>query len=92
MRQLSQRNVLISDFSTSKSLHSLHKVHEETQILERKVSTPEKRLSVPIYPADAPDLDTMTNDEEKIAEENNLLSGDLERLNGKVPTVRLTYV
>lgn len=74
--------------NTSKSLHSLHKVHEETQTLERKVSISEKRLSAPIYPADAPDLDVMTNEEEKIAEENNLLSGDLERLNGKVPTIR----
>ncbi|XP_018047910.1 PREDICTED: monocarboxylate transporter 10 isoform X2 [Atta colombica] len=73
--------------NASKSLHSLHKVHVETQILERNVSTSEKRLSAPIYPADGPDLDAMTN-EEKIAEENNLLSGDLERLNGKVPTIR----
>jgi len=75
-------------FSASKSLHSLHKM--ETQTLERKVSTSEKRLSAPIYAADDPDLDAMTN-EEKIAEENNLLSGDLERLNGKVPTVRSMY-
>lgn len=59
----------------------------EVQTLERQVSTSEKRLSVPIYP----DLDTVNN-EEKIAEENNLLSGDLERLNGKVPTVRLIHV
>lgn len=58
----------------------------ETQTLESKVSTLEKRLSVPIYP----DLDVVNN-EEKIAEENNLLSGDLERLNGKVPTVRSIY-
>lgn len=63
----------------------------ETQILERNISTSEKRLSAPIYPMDGPDLDAMTN-EEKIAEENNLLSGDLERLNGKVPTVRSTYM
>lgn len=69
--------------NASKSLHSLHKVHVETQTLERKVSTSEKRLSAPIYP----DLDVVNN-EEKIAEENNLLSGDLERLNGKVPTIR----
>ncbi|XP_012215065.1 monocarboxylate transporter 12 isoform X2 [Linepithema humile] len=69
--------------NATKSLHSLHKVYMETQILERKLSTSEKRLSVPIYP----DLDTVNN-EEKIAEENNLLSGDLERLNGKVPTIR----
>ncbi|XP_011263721.1 monocarboxylate transporter 12 [Camponotus floridanus] len=66
----------------SKSLHSLHKVHVETQ-LERKVSSSEKQLSSPIYP----DLDVVNN-EEKIAEENNLLSGDLERLNGQVPTIR----
>lgn len=69
--------------NVSKSLHSLHKVHVETQTLERKVGTSEKRLSAPIYP----DLDVVNN-EEKIAEENNLLSGDLERLNGKVPTIR----
>lgn len=71
------------DFSASKSLHSLHKVHVEAQTLELKVSSSEKRLSVPVYS----DLDAVNN-EEKIAEENNLLSGDLERLNGKVPTVR----
>lgn len=65
-------------------------MHVETQILEKKVSTLEKRLSAPIYPADGPDLDGMIN-EEKIAEENNLLSGDLERLNGKVPTVSSIY-
>ncbi|XP_029662199.1 uncharacterized protein LOC115234926 isoform X3 [Formica exsecta] len=69
--------------NASKSLYSLHKVHVDTQTLERKVSTSEKRLSAPIYP----DLDVVNN-EEKIAEENNLLSGDLERLNGKVPTIR----
>ncbi|RLU23535.1 hypothetical protein DMN91_003740 [Ooceraea biroi] len=65
--------------NASKSLHSLYKVQVETE--NEKKST-EKRLSVPIYP----DLDTVNN--EKIAEENNLLSGDLERLNGKVPTSR----
>ncbi|XP_032667087.1 monocarboxylate transporter 12 isoform X1 [Odontomachus brunneus] len=69
--------------NASKSLHSLHKVHVEPQTLELKVSSSEKRLSVPVYS----DLDAMNN-EEKIAEENNLLSGDLERLNGKVPTTR----
>ncbi|XP_070156513.1 monocarboxylate transporter 12 isoform X1 [Polyergus mexicanus] len=69
--------------NASKSLYSLHKVHVDTQTLERKVSTSEKRLSAPIYP----DLDVVNN-EEKIAEENNLLNGDLERLNGKVPTIR----
>lgn len=51
--------------------------------MEKVISSSEKRLSVPIYP----DVD-VSNNEEKIAEENNLLSGDLERLNGKVPTVR----
>ncbi|XP_072755176.1 monocarboxylate transporter 12 isoform X1 [Anoplolepis gracilipes] len=70
--------------NVSKSLHSLHKVHVETQTLERKVSTSEKRLSVPIYP----DLDVVKNEEKIVEEENNLLSGDLERLNGKVPTIR----
>ncbi|XP_076657053.1 monocarboxylate transporter 12 isoform X1 [Halictus rubicundus] len=68
--------------NASKSLHSLHKVHVETT-LERKLSSSEKRLSAPIYP----DLDV--NMDEKIAEEeNNLLGGDVERLNGKVPTIR----
>lgn len=50
--------------------------------LERKLSSSEKRLSVPIYP----DLD-VTLDEKIAEEENNLLGGDVERLNGKVPTV-----
>ncbi|KAL6444680.1 hypothetical protein ACFW04_002041 [Cataglyphis niger] len=76
----SNPNIIIN---ASKSLYSLHKVHVEAQTLERTVSISEKRLSVPIYP----DLDVINN-EEKIAEENNLLSGDLERLNGKVPTIR----
>ncbi|XP_014487210.1 PREDICTED: monocarboxylate transporter 12-like [Dinoponera quadriceps] len=68
--------------NASKSLHSLHKVHvEDAQDALEKVSSSEKRLSVPVYS----DLDVVNN-EEKIAEENNLLSGDLERLNGKVPT------
>lgn len=51
------------------------------------MSSSEKQLSSPIYP----DLDVVNN-EEKIAEENNLLSGDLERLNGKVPTVRYIHI
>nr|XP_034177098.1 monocarboxylate transporter 3 isoform X2 [Osmia lignaria] len=68
--------------NVSKSLHSLHRVHVELRTLERKLSNSEKRLSAPIYP----DLDV--NMDEKIAEENNLLGGDVERLNGKVPTIR----
>ncbi|XP_043258205.1 monocarboxylate transporter 14 [Colletes gigas] len=67
---------------TSKSLHSLHKVHVELQA-ERKLSSSEKRLSVPIYP----ELD-VTMDDKIAEEENNLLGGDVERLNGKVPTIR----
>ncbi|XP_066598707.1 monocarboxylate transporter 12 [Prorops nasuta] len=71
--------------NASKSLHSLHKVYVDQATLERKLSTSEKRLSVPIYP----ELDIVSNEEIKsIEEENNLLSGDLERLNGKVPTIR----
>ncbi|KAL0106927.1 hypothetical protein PUN28_015444 [Cardiocondyla obscurior] len=73
--------------NASKSLHSLHKVHVEAQNLDKKISASEKRLSAPIYPVDGTDLEGMDN-EEKIAEENNLLSGDLDRLNGKVPTIR----
>jgi len=46
------------------------------------MSTSEKRLSVPIYP----DLNSVNN--EKTTEENNLLSGDLERLDEKVSAVR----
>ncbi|XP_076392612.1 monocarboxylate transporter 12 isoform X2 [Megachile rotundata] len=68
--------------NASKSLHSLHKVHVELTTLERKLSSSEKRLSAPIYP----DIDVTMD--EKIAEENNLLGGDVERLNGKVPTIR----
>ncbi|KAG7202991.1 hypothetical protein KM043_010123 [Ampulex compressa] len=72
--------------NASKSLHSLHKVHVEPQSLERKLSTSEKRLSAPIYP----ELETADAEEKdaEVEEENNLLSGDAERLNGKVPTVR----
>lgn len=79
--------LIVLYFSATKSLHSLHKVHVETQTSEKKLSTAEKRLSVPIYP----DLEVVNNDE-KIAEENNLLGGDLERLNGKVPTVKSIHV
>lgn len=64
-------------------MHSLHKVNE-LQRMERKITTSEKRLSVPIYP----DLEVINDEEIKsIEEENNLLSGDLERLNGRIPTV-----
>jgi len=52
------------------------------EIQTEKMSTSEKRLSVPIYP----DLNCANN--EKTAEENNLLGGDLERLNEKVSAVR----
>ncbi|XP_015439640.1 PREDICTED: uncharacterized protein LOC107194513 [Dufourea novaeangliae] len=69
--------------NASKSLHSLHKLHVEMTTLERKLSSSEKRLSVPIYP----DLD-VSIDEKTAEEENNLLGGDVERLNGKVPTIR----
>ncbi|XP_048261709.1 uncharacterized protein LOC100647965 isoform X7 [Bombus terrestris] len=67
--------------NASKSLHSLHKIHAELRTLERKLSSSEKRLSVPIYP----ELD-VNMDEKMVEEENNLLGGDVERLNGKVPT------
>lgn len=68
----------------NRSMHSLHKVNE-MQRMERKKSTSEKRLSVPIYP----DLEVINDEEIKsVEEENNLLSGDLERLNGRIPTIR----
>lgn len=52
--------------------------------LERQVSTSEKRLSAPIYP----ELEVVNDEELKsVEEENNMLDGDAERLNGKVPTV-----
>ncbi|KAF3422609.1 hypothetical protein E2986_02716 [Frieseomelitta varia] len=70
--------------NVSKSLHSLHKAHVELRTLERKLSSSEKRLSVPIYP----ELD-MNMEEKIVEEENNLLGGDVERLNGKVPTVSI---
>lgn len=69
-------------FRSSRSMHSLHRV---PPILEKQMSTSEKRLSVPVYP----DLAIVTGEEIKsVEEENNLLSGDLERLNGRIPTVR----
>ncbi|XP_014205911.1 monocarboxylate transporter 4 [Copidosoma floridanum] len=68
---------------TSKSLHSLHRI-QEVYVIERQVSTSEKQLSVPIYP----ELRLTTDEELKLEEENNLLDGDAERLNGKVPTIR----
>ncbi|KAK2589234.1 hypothetical protein KPH14_002036 [Odynerus spinipes] len=70
--------------NASKSLHSLHKVHVDSRDLDRKLNTSEKRLSAPIYP----DLDIDHEEGKSIEEENNLLSGDMERLNGKIPTVR----
>ena len=64
-------------------MYSLNKINELHSI-ERKISTSEKRLSVPIYP----ELEIVNNEEVKsVEEENNLLSGDLERLNGRIPTV-----
>ncbi|KZC06189.1 Monocarboxylate transporter 12 [Dufourea novaeangliae] len=75
--------VVVEVVLASKSLHSLHKLHVEMTTLERKLSSSEKRLSVPIYP----DLD-VSIDEKTAEEENNLLGGDVERLNGKVPTIR----
>lgn len=69
--------------NVSKSLHSLHKAHVELRTLERKLSSSQKRLSVPIYP----ELD-MNMEAKIVEEENNLLGGDVERLNGKVPTIR----
>ncbi|XP_023288004.1 monocarboxylate transporter 3 [Orussus abietinus] len=72
------------DIMNSRSLHSLHKMNMVPK-LERKLSTSEKRLSVPIYP----ELDVNDDQELKIVEEeNNLLSGDLARLNGRIPTIR----
>ncbi|KAJ8674038.1 hypothetical protein QAD02_005300, partial [Eretmocerus hayati] len=70
--------------NTSRSLHSLHKI-EELRVLDRQISTSEKRLSVPIYP----ELEILNDEELKsVEEENNLLDGDVERLNGRVPTIR----
>lgn len=68
-------------FARSTSMHSLHLVESR---LEKQLSTSEKRLSAPIYP----DSVVITGEEMKsVEEENNLLSGDLERLNGRIPTV-----
>ncbi|XP_033228511.1 monocarboxylate transporter 10-like isoform X2 [Belonocnema kinseyi] len=68
----------------NRSMHSLHKVIE-LKPMDRQISISEKRLSVPIYP----DLEIVVDEEVKtVEEENNLLSGDLERLNGRIPTIR----
>ncbi|XP_063991262.1 monocarboxylate transporter 14 [Diachasmimorpha longicaudata] len=65
-----------------KSADSLHNRLSEN---EKPLTTTEKRLSAPIYP----EMDVIISDEIKSTEEeNNLLSGDLERLNGRIPTVR----
>ncbi|XP_043278418.1 uncharacterized protein [Venturia canescens] len=59
--------------------------HPDIAKLEKQLSTSEKRLSAPIYP----DSVVITGEEMKsVEEENNLLSGDLERLNGRIPTIR----
>ncbi|XP_015610429.1 monocarboxylate transporter 12 [Cephus cinctus] len=72
------------NIANSRSLHSLHKVQVDKK-MEKKLSKSEKRLSVPIYP----ELDIVNDQELKtVEEENNLLGGDLERLNGRIPTIR----
>ncbi|XP_011504318.1 PREDICTED: monocarboxylate transporter 12 isoform X2 [Ceratosolen solmsi marchali] len=72
------------DIVNSRSLHLLHKT-QEPRIPQRQISTSEKRLSVPIYP----ELEVVSDEElQSVEEENNLLDGDVERLNGRVPTIR----
>ncbi|KAF7997492.1 hypothetical protein HCN44_006063 [Aphidius gifuensis] len=63
---------------------SVRSLHHVSSIMEKQLSTSEKRLSVPIYP----EMDIVTDDIKTTEEENNLLSGDLERLNGRIPTIR----
>ena len=83
-----RRSLYTRSTSSSRSLHSLHKV-VELRNLERQVSSSEKRLSVPIYP----ELEVVNDDELKsVEEENNLLDGDAERLKGRVPTVSITHI
>lgn len=67
-------------------MHSLHLKDVVDSVLHREIkkSNSEKRLSVPIYP----ELEILDNHQTTIEEENNLLDGDVERLNGKIPTVR----
>ena len=61
----------------------MHRI-QETQAVELETNISEKRLSAPIYP----ELEVVSDEELKsVEEENNLLDGDAERLNGRVPTV-----
>lgn len=62
-------------------MRSLHRVPST----EKKIPSSEKRLSVPIYP----ELEIVKDETKTTEEENNLLCGDLERLNGRIPTVSL---
>ena len=67
----------------------MHSLHHMPAILIRELSTSEKRLSAPIYP----EMAIVDGEEIKtVEEENNLLSGDLERLNGRIPTVSITKI
>ncbi|KAL7294650.1 hypothetical protein TKK_0011953 [Trichogramma kaykai] len=69
--------------NSSRSLHTLHKM-PDMHILDRHKSNSEKRLSVPIYPEE----EIIPDEDLKLAEEeNNLLDGDADRLNGKVPMI-----
>ncbi|XP_034944405.1 monocarboxylate transporter 13-like isoform X2 [Chelonus insularis] len=74
--------VIASNPNIVKSTHSAHNIL--TLSGEMELSTSEKRLSVPIYS----DLD-VTKKEIKTEEENNLLDGDLEKLNGRLPTLQV---
>ncbi|KAI4487264.1 PREDICTED: uncharacterized protein LOC106793402 [Polistes canadensis] len=70
--------------NASESMLSLRKVNMESRNSDRKLNNTEKRLSVPIYP----DLTVDQEESKSIEEENNLLGGDMDRLNGKIPTIR----
>lgn len=63
---------------------SVDSLHNGTVDAENQLTTQEKRLSAPIYPEMEP---VISNEIKSTEEENNMLAGDLERLNGRIPTV-----
>nr|XP_046483376.1 monocarboxylate transporter 12-like isoform X3 [Neodiprion pinetum] len=66
---------------------SLHSLHKESHGMGKQVKSNHSSLDRLSEPVLYPDVKILSDQELKtVEEENNLLSGDLERLNGRVPT------
>ncbi|XP_046598216.1 uncharacterized protein LOC107217251 isoform X6 [Neodiprion lecontei] len=66
---------------------SLHSLHKESHRMGKQVKSNHSSLDRLSEPVLYPDVKILSDQELKtVEEENNLLSGDLERLNGRVPT------